>query len=895
MYVADQSRMSVRRIDAETGVITTLAGTGERGFGGDGGPATEASLDSPTGLAIDVAGNLYVADSANRRVRRINAVTGVIDTLAGTGTWTYVADGRPATEALLSSPAGLAVDATGNVYFAELGHGLVRRVDAETGVISTLAGTGERKHGGDGGPATEAGLSSPAGVAVDAAGAVYVADRSTYRVRRIDASTGVITTIAGTGERGFTGDGGPAIEARLFAPTAVAVDAASNVYVADTGNGRVRRIDADTGEITTIAGGGGDYPGDGGPASEARLRAPEGLAVDATGNVYVADTGNNRVCKIDISTGIITTVAGTGDQGYGGDGGPASEALLQQPMGLALNTAGDVYVADSGNLRVRRIDADTGEITTVAGGGRHYPGYGGPAVEAQIMSPHWLAVGAAGDLYIVESAYFGKVHLVKRSLSPGGRFLLPAGSNGDRPSFTVSEDGLLMWSDGTPVFEGELFQASNGEIYKLMTGADGSIAAVYARKSAISVNADGTFELPPGAELTHSAYLFHTVAGTGERGYAGDGGPASEAILNSVVTLAVDGAGNVFFGDALNYRIRRIDASTGVITTVAGTGERGYARDGAVATETPLGIPWEMTVDGHGNVFFGDTRDYRIRRIDASTGVITTVTGTHGPGYAGDGGPASEALFDDVGALAVDGSGNVFVADSGNHRIRRIDASTGVITTVAGTGQPGYAEDEDGAVATETPLRLSAAMAVDAAGNVFFGRDRIRRIDAATGVITTIAGGGSAWPGDGGPPTEARTDPDLISVDSAGNIFFVQPVSDGYHIRRIEASTGVIATIARGGQYNPEVMAVDRTGVGYVADSEEHRVLTFRELHRIKFPLGSSGQTVELWVDGNGRLWTEDARIRGGERFKTDHGFVYGFTVGPDGGRYVLPAAITDA
>ncbi len=331
------------------GTITTAAGTGEQGYSGDGGPATEAQLSSPIDVAVDGAGNLYIVEVGNRRVRKVDS-TGTITTVAGTGEEGFSGDGGPATEAQLSSvPTDVAADGAGNLYIADQFNHRVRKVDS-TGTITTVAGTGEEGFSGDGGPATEAQLSKPYSVAVDGAGNLYVAEQGNHRVRKVD-STGTITTIAGTGEQGFSGDGGPATEAQLSSPTDLAADGAGNLYVAEQSNHRVRKVDS-TGTITTVAGTGeGGYSGDGGPATEAQLSDPVGVAVDGTGSLYIASF-HHRVRKVD-STGTITTVAGTGEQGYSGDGGPATEAQLFYSYGLAVDGADRLYIADLGNHRVR--------------------------------------------------------------------------------------------------------------------------------------------------------------------------------------------------------------------------------------------------------------------------------------------------------------------------------------------------------------------------------------------------------------------------------------------------------------------------------------------------------------------------------------------------------------
>ena len=341
----------IRRVDS-TGTITTFAGTGERRFGGDGGPSDPGpQLDDPTGVAVDGAGNLYIADASNHRIRKVDS-TGTITTIAGTGEQGFGGNGGPATQAPLNYPYGVAVDGAGNLYIADVGNHRIRKVDS-TGTIITIAGTEERGFSGDGGPAIQAQLDAPSGVAVDELGNLYIADRNNHRIRRVD-STGTITTIAGTEERGFSGDGGPATQAPLFLPTGVAVDGAGNLYIADQYNHRIRRVDS-TGTITTIAGTGElGFGGDGGPAIQAQLGDPTGVAVDGPGNLYIADQYNHRIRRVD-STGTITTIAGTGERGFSGDGGPAIQAQLDDPTGVAVDGAGNLYIADASNHRIRLL------------------------------------------------------------------------------------------------------------------------------------------------------------------------------------------------------------------------------------------------------------------------------------------------------------------------------------------------------------------------------------------------------------------------------------------------------------------------------------------------------------------------------------------------------------
>jgi sugar lactone lactonase YvrE len=332
------------------GVITTVAGNGTPGYSGDAGPATGAEFNYPIGVAFDASGNLYIADAANNRVCKVDRA-GVITTLAGNGTPGYSGDAGPAIWAELNYPMGLTLDASGNLYIADAENNCIRKVD-RTGVITTVAGNGTQGYSGNG-PAVDAELNQPTGVAVDRAGNLYIVDNQNFCIRKVD-TRGMITSDAGTGTQDYSGDGGPAVDAGLNCPAGVAVDRAGNLYIADARNNRIRKVDAN-GMITTVAGNGRQgYGGDGGPATSAELNYPAGMAFDADGNLYIADNGNNRIRKVDTS-GLITTVAGNGTQGYSGDGGPATGAELNYPAGIALDASGNLYIADIKNNRIRKV------------------------------------------------------------------------------------------------------------------------------------------------------------------------------------------------------------------------------------------------------------------------------------------------------------------------------------------------------------------------------------------------------------------------------------------------------------------------------------------------------------------------------------------------------------
>ena len=335
--------------------IHTVAGTGKPGFHGDNGPAVEAQLDFPVGVAVDKAANLYIADSFNQRIRRVDS-SGTITTIAGTGKPGFDGDGGPAIQARLSFPSDVAVDKAANLYIADSGNNSIRRVDA-SGTITTIAGTGERGFFWDVGPAVEAKLDRPRGVAVDKAANLYIAGELNLGIRRVDAS-GTMSTVGGTQERLDELVDSPGYH-EYTRDRRVEVDRSDNLYIANIDNNYVRRVDA-SGTATLIAGTRRPgYGGDGGTAAEAQLNFPAGLAVDKAGNVYIADTGNHRIRRIDAS-GTIRTIAGTGEPGFSGDGGPATKAQLSSPIALAVDGAGNLYVADLGNYRIRVLTPPPG-------------------------------------------------------------------------------------------------------------------------------------------------------------------------------------------------------------------------------------------------------------------------------------------------------------------------------------------------------------------------------------------------------------------------------------------------------------------------------------------------------------------------------------------------------
>jgi uncharacterized protein (TIGR03437 family) len=348
------------------GTIQTIAGNGSTTYSGDGGPALQAGLNVPVEVYMDQAGNLFITDQYNNRIRKV-APDGTITTVAGTGVAGFSGDGGPAVDAELNTPTGIFGDSSGNLYIGDPGNQRIRKVNA-SGIITTLAGNGNKGYSGDGGLAIDATLYNASRVAVDSSGNVYIADQSNHRIRMVNPQ-GIISTFAGNGagtpaEGAFSGDGGPAVDASLNNPTAIAIDGTGVVYFCDQFNHRIRKV-ALNGTITTIAGNGSaGYSGDGGQATAAMLNYPGGMTVDSAGNIYFSDDGNYRTRMISTG-GIITTIAGTGVAGFSGDGGPATAASLSGNFGVALDLSANMYIADSVNNRIREVYSAVPGLTPV--------------------------------------------------------------------------------------------------------------------------------------------------------------------------------------------------------------------------------------------------------------------------------------------------------------------------------------------------------------------------------------------------------------------------------------------------------------------------------------------------------------------------------------------------
>jgi trimeric autotransporter adhesin len=637
----------------------------------------------------------------------LSQTTYTIQTVAGSS---LVGDGVSALNAQLSDAEGLALDNQGNVYIADPSNHRVRKVNA-AGIMQTVAGTGSPDFSGDGGPASLASLNAPYGVAADRAGNLYIADLGNNRVRKVSPD-GVITTLAGTGQAGSTGDGGPALAAQLNAPRNLAVDGFGGLYIAEFGGHRIRLVTPD-GLIQTVAGtGSSGSPGEGVPATAAQLSYPAGIAVDFTGTLYIADSGNQKIRKV--FAGLMTTVP---------------LPTLSIPTGVTGDGSGGIYIADSGNLRILRRTAGS-VVSTVAGA---------------LSSARDVAIDPLGNLFIADG------HRV-RLLSALG--------------FATTFAG-----DGTFGF-----------------GGDGGVAtaAVLNGPGGVAVGPDGSLYIAD--ERNHrvrkisSAGIISTVAGTGIPATSVDGLPPTRTPLDAPAGLLLDSTGTLWIGEYFGNRVHKLPPG-GTMQPVAGNGTAGFNGDFRSATTAELQAPDQTALDAAGNLYIADSGNHRIRKVTPQ-GMISTYAGTGASGYSGDGGQAASAALNLPRGVAVDAAGNLFIADTGNNCIRKVTPG-GLIATVAGGGA--------------FALSLPRSVMVGFDQNLYIadtGNQRILQLTPA-GDLSTIAGRGSAgFSGDGGDALSAQfTNPVALAMDAAGNLYVAD--FDNNRIRKLTPNTpGIAAPVA---------------------------------------------------------------------------------------------------
>jgi len=575
VYVADTENATIRKITAD-GVVTTLAGTAGVAGSADGTGAA-ARFHFPTGVAVDGTGNVYVADQGNDIIRKITP-EGVVTTLAGTAGSVGRKDGT-GSAAQFYAPAGVTVDSAGNVYVADWGNITVRKITPD-GVVTTLAGTPAQRGSADGTGAA-ARFSLPFGVAVDSAGNVYVAEEDNNTIRKITAA-GVVTTLAGTAGTSGSADGTGAA-ARFDFPASVAVDSAGNLYVADSSNSTIRKVTAG-GVVTTLAGTAGMFGSADGTSATARFNQPVGVAVDSVGNVYVVDQFNHAIRMVTVA-GVVATLAGTA--GSGSADGTGATARFTLPSSVAVDSAGNVYVADRLNHTIRKITI-AGVVTTLAGTAGLQDSADGTGAAARFNFPSGVAVDSADNVYVADEA-----------------------------NFTIRK-----------------------------------------------VTAAGVV-----TTLAGTAGMFGSVDGAG-----------ATARFTEPSSVAVDSASNLYVADALNNTIRKVTAA-GLVTTLAGNAGSAGSADGtgpAARFNRPIGV----AVDSADNIYVADALNHTIRKVTVA-GAVTTLAGTAGMQGSADGTGAA-ARFNHPGGVVVDSAGNLYIADTGNSIIRKV-TPTGTTTTVAGT------------------------------------------------------------------------------------------------------------------------------------------------------------------------------------------------------------------
>ncbi len=667
IYVSGSGQGYVFKISG--GNISILAGTGYSGIPGSGIPATTAAMDAPTGLALDTAGaNLFISEIYSNHVFEVNLASGTLINFAGNTTASnpvggYSGDGGPATQAALNTPQAIAFATAGpnagTLYIADLGNNVIRAV-APGGTITTFAGNGAPCAApptscGDNGPATRANLTNPSGVTVDASGNVFVADTGDNEIREID-TTGTITLTAGVGSACNTipecGDGGPAVSASLNHPYGVFASG-TDIYIADEFNQVVREVI--NGNIFSSA---GTYfqgfSGDGGTPGSAELSNPTGVFVDpVTGDIFIADQGNNRIREV-VLTGPVPVIDTMIGGGVGGDAGPPLQANFSSPFDVALDSSNNLYIVDNGTSRIREVSG--GVVSTIAGSGT--AGLTNSLGQPILNYPKGVVVAATGappTVYIADS-----LNEVVRGLS--ATLFTYAGTDGVACATPPNGCG-----DGGPAASGAQLNMPQG----VALDANGNLY--------IADSGDNEIRLVSAGNISR-------LAGNGapcptSTSPCGDGGLATLASLNFPIGVAVDSLGNVYIADTFDNRIRKVDATTQTISTVAFNGNATFAGDGGPALSASMALPNKVVVDAAGNLFVGGGLDEVVQRVDAATQTVVTVAGVASTpflfGFTGDGGPATSALLSNIG-LTINSTAGLYIADTGNNRVRFVQLSAAV-------------------------------------------------------------------------------------------------------------------------------------------------------------------------------------------------------------------------
>lgn len=660
-----------------------------------------------------------------------------------------IGDGEPALSVPLTLVDGIAVDDAGNIYISHRSKHRIRKINRE-GIITTVAGNGEAGYSGDGGPALRASLNCPAGLTLDAQGNLYIADRNNHRVRKVSPD-GLITTVAGDGTADFGGDNGPATKAHLNLPSDVAVDKEGNLFISDRSNNRIRKVDT-RGIISTFAGlGPAWYGGDFELALDAFLKFPFGIDLDDQGNLYIADRGNNRIRKVN-RDGVIITVAGDGLFASRGDQGPAFQANLAYPTDVAVDKKGNVYIADRNNNKIRKV-SPLGIITTIMGTGEsRFNGDQGLAPQTNLHLPFSLALSPdETNLYVVDRNHFRirKLNLLTQRVETiagnGKQFF--KGDQGKGLGAQISgPSGLVRDRSGNLIFSDQM----NNILRKLS----------------------------PDGQLV-------TIAGNGKMGNSGDEGPAIQATLYKPTDLALDADQNLYVvvRSGNGWRIRRIGPD-GTISWIAGDSRVGTQGDKGPAREASFYVIKDIVVDAQGNLYVADSANRFIRKITPD-GMIDKVAEKTWGELDGDIHP---------NGIEIDDQGNLYISDSGTSRIWKIDPQ-GRPSVYAGTGD--FKDYGDGGPALQAGIRSPGDLQLSPKGELYVAEETshvIRKIDA-NGIIHRVVGTGvSGFSGDDGPAVEAQINgPTSMVFDEEGNLYFTDRLND--RIRKVDTE-GTITTIA---------------------------------------------------------------------------------------------------